>query len=123
MVPQLTVPRSLTLKLETESFPVPYRLHASVPLPLRHTTLLFLLRRVLSSKTLSAVDEAAAHVTNAFGDIIDDLGDFVVQRVKDLPDTIKQVSDTVNKAVNDGREQVRDGNQDSLDTEAYWLLR
>ncbi|XP_050720816.1 uncharacterized protein LOC127000798 [Eriocheir sinensis] len=61
---------------------------------------------VLNSETVSAVDEAAAQVTSVFGEIIDDLGDFVVQRVKDLPDTIKQVSDTVSKAVSDGREQV-----------------
>lgn len=52
------------------------------------------------------MDEAAAKMTTAFGEIIDDLGDFVVARVKDLPDTIKQVSDTVSKAVNDGGEQV-----------------
>lgn len=55
------------------------------------------------------MDEAAARVTNVFGDMIDDLGDFVVQRVKDLPATIKQVSDTVSQAVNEGREQVSDG--------------
>ena len=55
---------------------------------------------------MSAMDEAAAKMTTAFGEIIDDLGDFMVQGVKDLPDTIKQVSDTVSKAVNDGGEQV-----------------
>lgn len=61
---------------------------------------------VLTSETMTAMDEAAASMTTAFGEIIDDLGDFMVQRVKDLPDTIKQVSDTVSKAVNDGGEQV-----------------
>ncbi|XP_045102116.1 uncharacterized protein LOC123498765 [Portunus trituberculatus] len=61
---------------------------------------------VLTSETVNAMDEAAAKMTTAFGEIIDDLGDFVVARVKDLPDTIKQVSDTVSKAVNDGGEQV-----------------
>lgn len=54
---------------------------------------------------MTAMDEAAASMTSAFGEIIDDLGDFVVQRVKDLPETIKQVSDTVSKAVNEGGEQ------------------
>ncbi|KAK4320240.1 hypothetical protein Pmani_008891 [Petrolisthes manimaculis] len=61
---------------------------------------------VLQSDTVSAMDEAAARLTTAVGQVVDDLGDFVVDRVKDLPQTIKEVSDRVSHAVTEGSERV-----------------
>lgn len=53
------------------------------------------------------MDAAAARLTTAVGQVVDDLGDFVVERVKDLPQTIKEVSDRVSHAVTEGSERVR----------------
>lgn len=61
---------------------------------------------LLKSDTMSAVDEAAARITSAVGEVVEDLGDFVVGTVKDLPNTIREVSTTVNKAMTDGSERV-----------------
>ncbi|KAK3881074.1 hypothetical protein Pcinc_014470 [Petrolisthes cinctipes] len=61
---------------------------------------------VLQSDTVSAMDAAAARLTTAVGQVVDDLGDFVVDRVKDLPQTIKEVSDRVSHAVTEGSERV-----------------
>ncbi|KAG7166274.1 hypothetical protein Hamer_G011103 [Homarus americanus] len=61
---------------------------------------------VLTSETMAAVDEAAARVTTAIGGVIDDLGNFVVNSVKELPDAIREVSEKVNQAIAEGGEQV-----------------
>ncbi|KAK8752990.1 hypothetical protein OTU49_001868 [Cherax quadricarinatus] len=65
-----------------------------------------LMDALLQSETISAVDEAAARLTSAFGTAVEDLGDFVIGTVKDLPNTIRNLSSTVNKAVADGSERV-----------------
>ncbi|CAL4165961.1 unnamed protein product [Meganyctiphanes norvegica] len=62
--------------------------------------------RVLSSETASALDSAAARIATVFGDIVDDIGDFVVSSVDDLPETIDRVSQRVNDAVSQNGEKV-----------------
>ncbi|XP_042887505.1 uncharacterized protein LOC122263208 [Penaeus japonicus] len=61
---------------------------------------------VVNSKTVSAIDEAAAQVALLFGDVVEDVGDFVVDTVQDLPMTIERVSQRVGDAVQDGNERV-----------------
>ncbi|XP_069973054.1 uncharacterized protein [Penaeus vannamei] len=61
---------------------------------------------VISSKTVAAIDEAAAQVALLFGDVVEDVGDFVVDTVQDLPQTIDRVSQRVGDAVESGNERV-----------------
>lgn len=61
---------------------------------------------MISSKTVAAIDEAAAQVALLFGDVVEDVGDFVVDTVQDLPQTIDRVSQRVGDAVESGNERV-----------------
>ncbi|XP_066947774.1 uncharacterized protein [Macrobrachium rosenbergii] len=60
----------------------------------------------LNSRTASALDEAASHLTKAVGGFVDNIGDFVVGTVKDIPSTIEKMTERVGEAVQDGGEQV-----------------
>ncbi|XP_037801621.1 uncharacterized protein LOC119596444 [Penaeus monodon] len=61
---------------------------------------------VINSKTVEAIDEAASQVALLFGDVVEDVGDFVVDTVQDLPQTINRVSQRVGDAVESGNERV-----------------
>ncbi|XP_064122775.1 uncharacterized protein LOC135226990 [Macrobrachium nipponense] len=60
----------------------------------------------LNSRTASALDEAASHLTKAVGGFVDNIGDFVVGKVKNIPSTIEKMTERVGEAVQDGGEQV-----------------
>ncbi|RXG51752.1 hypothetical protein Avbf_04038 [Armadillidium vulgare] len=56
---------------------------------------------VLSSKTMEVVDKAASSMVKLAGGVVEDLGDFFVQTIDQLPKTIEKLSSAVGKAVED----------------------
>ncbi|XP_068210563.1 uncharacterized protein [Palaemon carinicauda] len=61
---------------------------------------------LLKSRTASALDEVASHFTKTLEGFVDNLGDFVVGTVKEIPSTIEKITERVGEAVQDGGEQV-----------------
>ncbi|KAL7637362.1 UNVERIFIED_CONTAM: hypothetical protein RMT77_012088 [Armadillidium vulgare] len=75
--------------------------------------------KVLSSKTMEVVDKAASSMVKLAGGVVEDLGDFFVQTIDQLPKTIEKLSSAVGKAVGERREKVilsngSDQNQENI---------
>ncbi|KAK7070874.1 hypothetical protein SK128_007005 [Halocaridina rubra] len=61
---------------------------------------------MFKSETASAIDEAASQIASSFGGIIDNIGEFVVGTVKQIPDTIDMISQGVDAAMKNGEKAV-----------------
>ena len=60
----------------------------------------------MTSETVGVLDDITSRFVGVVGNIVDNLGDFVISTVDQLPGTIDTISRTVNSAVADGGEQV-----------------